>query len=120
MLSSLRASTARYDGEKYLKAGADGVYVEGPTSEKELRQVGEAFKGTPLATSVLEPGGYPQDAPANLLELGFGMVLYPASVLFRMTSAISQSLDDLKAGRPLDPQNSVDMEEFERIVKLDD
>jgi 2-methylisocitrate lyase-like PEP mutase family enzyme len=39
-------------GERYLKAGADGVCVEGPESIEELREVGAAFKGIPLATSV--------------------------------------------------------------------
>src|SRR5438270_289041 len=40
--------------ERYLKAGADGVYVEGPKTVEELKKIGKAFKGTPLATSVLE------------------------------------------------------------------
>ncbi|MDB5301631.1 MAG: carboxyvinyl-carboxyphosphonate phosphorylmutase, partial [Phycisphaerales bacterium] len=35
-------------GEQYLKAGADGIYVEGPTSEEELKKVGKAFKGEHL------------------------------------------------------------------------
>jgi 2-methylisocitrate lyase-like PEP mutase family enzyme len=107
--------------EKYLKAGADGVYVEGPRDENELGQIGEAFRGTPLATSILERGGKtPWMSPPDLFELGFGMILYPTSVLFQMTSAISASLRAIKSGVPLDPINSVDMEEFEHIVKLED
>src|SRR5205823_11433713 len=44
-------------GKRYLDAGADGVYIEGPTTVEELTQVGEAFRDVPLATSILERGG---------------------------------------------------------------
>src|ERR1700689_4158842 len=40
-------------GEKYLKAGADGIYVEGPETVADLAAIGREFKGTPLATSIL-------------------------------------------------------------------
>jgi 2-methylisocitrate lyase-like PEP mutase family enzyme len=106
--------------EQYLKAGADGVYLEGPTSEKELEQIGKAFKGTPLATSVLERGGAtPWVEPKELHKMGFTMILYPATVLFRATKAIQAALSDLMAGRQLSPENSVDMKEFEQIVDIE-
>jgi 2-methylisocitrate lyase-like PEP mutase family enzyme len=105
--------------EKYLKAGADGVYVEGPTSEKQLQQIGKAFKGEPLATSVLENGGKtPWLSPDDFAELGFTMILYPTTLLFRLTHALQQAAKDLRAGRPLRKDQSVDMDEFEKIVEL--
>src|SRR5206468_9120366 len=65
-------------GEKYLKAGADGVYVEGPTSVDQLKRIGKAFRGEALATSVLETGGKtPWLPPDEFGEIGFTMVLYP-------------------------------------------
>jgi methylisocitrate lyase len=104
----------------YLKAGADGVYLEGPTSEKELAAIGKAFKGTPLATSILERGGKtPWLSPKALHAMGFTMILYPATVLFRATHAIQSALADLQAVRELDPECSVDMKEFEHIVDAD-
>jgi 2-methylisocitrate lyase-like PEP mutase family enzyme len=106
--------------ELYLKSGADGVYVEGPTSEKELTAIGKAFKGTPLATSVLERGGAtPWLAPKDLHALGFTMILYPATVLFRVTRAIQQALDDLAHARQLSEDHSVDMKQFEQIMDID-
>src|SRR3954467_8462635 len=36
-------------GEQYLKAGADGIYVEGPETVEQLQIIGRTFKGTPLA-----------------------------------------------------------------------
>jgi hypothetical protein len=41
-------------------------------------------------------------------------------VLFRATRAIERALADLIAGRPLSAEDSVDMERFEEIVRLED
>ncbi len=106
--------------QQYLKAGADGVYLEGPTSEIELAQIGKAFKGTPLATSILERGGKtPWLSPKELHAMGFTMILYPATVLFRATHAIQAALSDLRSLRELSKEHSVDMKEFESIVGID-
>jgi 2-methylisocitrate lyase-like PEP mutase family enzyme len=43
--------------EKYLKAGADGIYIEGPENVQQLRVIGKEFKGEPLAVTILEHGG---------------------------------------------------------------
>lgn len=105
---------------QYRKAGADGVYIEGPTSEKELQAIGKAFKGFPLATSILERGGStPWVPPKEMYKMGFTMILYPATVLFRATRAIQNSLEDLYAGNELSRDDSVDMKEFEKIVDID-
>jgi 2-methylisocitrate lyase-like PEP mutase family enzyme len=105
--------------ERYLVAGADGAYVEGPRSVEELEKVGRALGGSPLATSILERGGKtPWLPPRDLRGMGFSMVLYPTTILFRLTFAIRQALDDLLAGRPLATEASVDMEAFEEIVDL--
>ena len=105
--------------EKYLKAGADGVYVEGPTSKEQLKTIGKAFKGEDLATSVLENGGKtPWLSPAEFADLGYTMVLYPTTILFRAAYAIRKAAEDLRAGRQIDKEHAVDMDEFEQIVEL--
>ncbi|HEV7674732.1 MAG TPA: isocitrate lyase/PEP mutase family protein [Candidatus Angelobacter sp.] len=106
-------------GEMYLKAGADGVYVEGPRNIKELEAVGRAFKGEPLAVTMLEGGGVtPWTPPEELSRLGFNMILYPTTLLFRQTRAAQRALGDLKAGLPMPEKESVTMDEFERIVDI--
>jgi 2-methylisocitrate lyase-like PEP mutase family enzyme len=107
-------------GEKYLNAGADGIYFEGPRSEEELEIIGQRFQGVPLATSVLERGGKtPNLGFDRFRELGFSMVLYPSTVIFQSTFAIQQGLETLKAGRPIPPERSVTMDEFEQILDID-
>ena len=105
--------------EMYLKAGADGVYVEGPENIQQLRQIGRAFKGEPLAVSILEGGGKtPWVPPQEMHALGFNMILYPTSLLFRQTRAIQRALEDLKAGRPMPQEDAVSMMQFEKIVDI--
>jgi 2-methylisocitrate lyase-like PEP mutase family enzyme len=105
--------------ELYLKAGADGVYFYGIQDRKQMRVIGTQFRGVPLATTILERGGTtPWTHPAEMLEMGFNMVLYPTTLLFRQAKALQDGLEDLKAARPLNPRMSVDMFEFEKIVDI--
>jgi 2-methylisocitrate lyase-like PEP mutase family enzyme len=105
--------------ERYLKAGADGVYLEGPTDKEQLEEIGKAFKGVPLATSVLERGGKtPWLSPAEFGALGYSMVLYPATIIFQVTHTIELALDNLRKGRQMQEDISVTMDQFEDIVDL--
>src|SRR3954470_14021513 len=106
-------------GEAYRDAGADGVYVEGLRSAAELKRVGKALKGTPLATTLMEGGGQlPWLPPEEIIGYGFSMILYPTTVLFRVTRAIEKALAGLTAGKPLAEGDAVDLEGFEEIVGM--
>jgi 2-methylisocitrate lyase-like PEP mutase family enzyme len=106
-------------GEAYLAAGADGVYVEGLKSARELKKVGKALAGVPLATTLMEGGGkLGWLPPEEIRGYGFQMILYPTTVLFRVTRAIERALADLKAGRPMPEDDAVDLDEFEEIVGM--
>jgi 2-methylisocitrate lyase-like PEP mutase family enzyme len=110
---------AIHRAEMYLKAGADGVYVEGPETIEQLRKIGRAFKGEPLAVSILEGGGKtPWVPPAEMHAMGFNMLLYPTTLLFRQTRAVQRALADLKAGRPMPQEDAVSMMQFEKIVDI--
>jgi 2-methylisocitrate lyase-like PEP mutase family enzyme len=103
----------------YLNAGADGVYLEGPTSANQLEQIGREFKDVPLATSVLENGGKtPWLSPGEFADMGFDMILYPTTVIFQVAHAIQQALKHLKNGEPLPKNRAVDMDGFLQIVDL--
>jgi 2-methylisocitrate lyase-like PEP mutase family enzyme len=103
--------------ERYLKAGADGVYVEAVTSREELEQTGRALKGAALATTILEGGGKtPWGDPVELHRLGFSMLLHPTTVLFRFTRAIQKALEDLKAHRPMPAEEAVTFHDYEPML----
>ena len=105
--------------ERYLKAGADGVYLEGPTSQSQLELIGREFKDVPLATSVLENGGKtPWLPPQQFADMGFNMILYPTTVIFQVAHATQIALTNLKNGQPLPEKSAVTMDEFMNIVDL--
>jgi 2-methylisocitrate lyase-like PEP mutase family enzyme len=105
--------------EAYRDAGADGVYVEGLRSTNELKRVGKALKGTPLATTLMEGGGQlPWQLPEEIHSYGFQMILYPTTVLFQATRAIEWALTALKSGKPMAERNAVNFDTFEEIVGM--
>jgi methylisocitrate lyase len=105
--------------ELYLKAGADAIYVEAEHTEKDLKRISREFKGVHKVVNVFEGGGKsPWMSPDELQDLGFTMALYPTTVLFRMTHAMTDALRTLRAGKPMDSKRAVTMKEFEAIVDL--
>ena len=64
-------------GERYLKAGADGIFIEAPENIDELRKVGETFRHVPQIANMLEGGRTPLLPPAELHAMGFAIVAYP-------------------------------------------
>jgi len=105
--------------ELYVKAGADGVYVEAVQSTEELERTARALHGVPLATSILEGGGRtPWMDPKDLKALGYSMVLYPTTVVFQVTRAIQKAVEGLKTGRPMPAEDSVTFEQYENMLRL--
>ncbi|HEX4591870.1 MAG TPA: isocitrate lyase/PEP mutase family protein [Gemmataceae bacterium] len=117
--SSAGLAEAIRRAKTYRDAGADGVYVEGLRSAAELKRVGKALDGTPLATTLMEGGGrLPWMSPKEIYELGFAMILYPTTVLFRAARAIERALAGLRAGKPMPNDEAVDLTAFEDIVGM--
>jgi 2-methylisocitrate lyase-like PEP mutase family enzyme len=106
--------------ELYLKSGADGIFVEAPQSEEELAHVGRALKGVPLLANMLEGGKTPLMAPAELFRLGYSMIAYPTTLIFRVARTIEKALADLKSGTLTLEGEGVGFEEFKEIVGFGD
>jgi 2,3-dimethylmalate lyase len=104
-------------GDLYLKAGADGLFIEAPQTVAELERVGRAFQGVPQLANMVEGGGMTPVLPPNeLFRLGFAMVAYPVSLIFRVARTIEKALADLKAGRLAIENEGVDFEGFKDIT----
>src|SRR5229473_3652725 len=103
--------------ELYLRAGADGLFIEAPQSVEELARVGRAFAGVPQLANMVEGGGHtPVLPPAELFRLGFAMVAYPTTLIFGVARTIETALTDLKAGTPANQAAGVDFDTFKDIV----
>lgn len=117
--SAKDVSEAIRRGKAYRDAGADGLYIEGLRSVAELKRVGKALAGTPLATTLMEGGGrMPWVSPVEIHELGFAMIMYPTTILFQITRTIERALETLKTNKPMPSKESVDLDTFEDIVGL--
>ena len=107
--------------EIYLKAGADGLFIEAPQSIDELTRIGRTFQGVPQLANMVEGGGRtPVLPPHELYRLGFAMVAYPTSLIFRVARAIENALADLRHGRPTGANDGVDFETFKDITSFGD
>jgi 2-methylisocitrate lyase-like PEP mutase family enzyme len=106
-------------GERYAKAGADGLFLEGPRTVEEIEKIGKTFSGIPLTVNMFEGGGRtPWLSPEELGKLGFSSILFPTTILFRVTRAIERAVADLVAGRPMPPEEGVNLDHYEDIVGL--
>lgn len=108
-------------GELYLKSGADGLFIEAPETVEELARVGAEFRHVPQMANMLEGGGRtPVVPPAELARMGFAMVAYPTTLLFRIVATMQTALADLKAGRPAPATGLVGFDAFKEIVGFAD
>ena len=103
-------------GERYLAAGADGLFIEAPESIDELERVGRAFDGVPQLANMLEGGRTPVLPPNDLKAMGFAMVAYPTSLIFRVVKTMQEALRDMAAGRLTLEGEGVDFEAFKKVV----
>ena len=87
----------------YREAGADALFVEAPQTTEEIEAIACAFPDVPLLFNYAEGGKTPAVTHGFLRELGFGIVIFPLSVLLAATGAIRSALQRIKAdGTPIE------------------
>lgn len=84
-------------GHRYIAQGADALFVEAPTSVEELERIGRSFT-VPLIVNAAEGGRTPVLTPEQYRELGFSIILYPATLLLRMVGLFERTLAALRRG----------------------
>ena len=102
-------------GERYVRAGADALFIEAPTSIEEMRTISETFD-VPLLANMLEGGRTPLLPPSELDELGFRIVLYGISPLIHAVRAMQRVLSSLSKGDVSFVGEGVGFEEYKSIV----
>lgn len=93
-LEGLEAAMRRAD--RYLRAGAHGIFIPGVPTVEGLRAVGARFGGAHLMIAVFEgrPTWLP---PAELFAMGFRQVVLPGLLLPRVVRCLDVALEELKA-----------------------
>ena len=97
--------------ERYIAAGADGLFVEAPESIEELDTIGRSFD-VPQVANMLIGGRTPILSSSELYELGFQIVVHGTTLIKRVARALQQTLAELRA----------DASDFDsgRLATLDD
>jgi 2-methylisocitrate lyase-like PEP mutase family enzyme len=79
-LEGIEAAIAR--AQLYLDAGADIIFVEGPTSLADMAKIKAQFVGkAPLVHNMVNGGTNPITDPAQLNEFGVTISLHPLDLL---------------------------------------
>ena len=81
--------------------GADMVFVEAPTSEREMEAICAATR-VPNLANMVEEGVTPMLPPARLEALGYRLAAYPLTLLSAAARAMEEALAALADGRPVE------------------
>lgn len=79
----------------YHEAGADGLFVESPFNDEELKTIGREVKGLKIA-NMIEGGKTPLHTPAEFREMGFSLVKHPLTSVFTTARALLDIMNILK------------------------
>jgi 2,3-dimethylmalate lyase len=83
--------------ERYLRAGAEGLFIEAPESIDELQRIGRAFD-VPLVANPLEGGKTPLLSPAEFAALGFTVIPYGITLILHAARAMQAAIGDVMSG----------------------
>ncbi len=97
----------------FVELGADINFIEAPQSIAEMRTYCESVPGIKMA-NMLEGGKTPFLSPAQLQEIGYGMVAYPLTLLNKSIHAMQQAL--INIGTEQHPEALLSFEEIKEIV----
>ena len=82
--------------DRYLAAGAHGLFIPGVPTVAGLREVGRRFGGSHLMVAMFE-GRETWLPPAELHAMGFRQVVFPGLLLPRVVDCLDRALRDLRA-----------------------
>ena len=98
--------------DAYVDAGADVLFVEAIRSREEAQVITGRF-GVPLLYNFVETGKSPLMPAAQLQQLGFKLVIFPASALMLVARAVADLMAEIK-------QHGTTEHLMERMSSLED
>jgi 2-methylisocitrate lyase-like PEP mutase family enzyme len=104
--------------ERYIRAGADGIFIEAPRSVEELERIGRAFD-VPQICNPLIGGHTPILSMQELGEIGFNAAVLGLDTLMHAAKAIEAVLVDMKSGKFARRNHGMDFEAYKKVVDYD-
>jgi len=104
--------------ERYLKAGADGIFIEAPQNLEELERVANAFD-VPQMCNMLIGGKTPILSNRELHQMGFKMIVHGTTLIKRVARSLELLLADMHSDRmECDTDQFATLEQFMDLVGL--
>ena len=103
----------------YHETGADLLFVEAPTSVKQMQRICRELDGPCLANNI-EAGQTPMLSAPQLQEIGYALVTHPVAVTYTIAQAVRTMLQILySSGTTSDAMSQMmTFDEFNEIVGL--
>ena len=101
--------------ERFIRAGADGIFIEAPRSVEELARIGRAFD-VPQICNPLVGGHTPILSMEELGKLGFSAAVLGLDTLMHAARAIEAVLLDMKSGKFARRNDGMDFEQYKKVV----
>ncbi len=103
--------------EEYLKTGVDGLFIEAPQSIEELELIGRSFN-VPLVVNMAAGGHTPILPPEKLSKMGFSIIIYAGTLLFRIAKVMQDMLVDIRSGKTEPESLSLTFQEMTDLFGL--
>ena len=104
--------------ERYVRAGADCIFIEALKSVEEFERVGKAFDL--LVANPLAGGVSPILRPEEYFRLGFKILPYGIDLILRVTRAMQVALEDMRSGRFELMGSGASLQEYLSVVGFGD
>jgi 2,3-dimethylmalate lyase len=104
--------------ERYIRAGAEAIFVEAPESVAELERLTRAFD-VPQFANPLVGGRTPLLSPKEFEQLGFNAICFGLETIMHAAKAMKTVLEDMRAGTFALRDKGMSFEEFKSVVHYD-
>ena len=104
-------------GERYMKAGADALFIEAPTSIEDMRRICTELP-VPQLANMIEGGVTPLLSPRELGDIGYAIASYGITTLMLAARTIRDALADIKSGEMRLANTGLSFPEYLDIVDM--
>jgi 2-methylisocitrate lyase-like PEP mutase family enzyme len=102
--------------DRYVRAGADGIFIEAPLSIEELERIGRDVE-VPQFCNMLAGGRTPILTNHELFQMGFEMVVHGITLVMQAAKLFRESLQAIKEDRvDYSPATIATFDEFKEIM----
>ena len=104
--------------ERYVKAGAEAIFVEAPESLAELERLARNFD-VPQFANPLVGGRTPLLSIKEFEAMGFNAICFGLETIMHAAKAMQTVLDDMRSGTFALRDKGMSFEEFKSVVRYD-